>query len=38
MENRAATIGARLDLKSGGDGGGTVVALELPLNDNGGPP
>jgi two-component system, NarL family, sensor histidine kinase UhpB len=36
MENRAATIGARLDLTSGGDGG-TVVALEVPLTDNGGP-
>jgi signal transduction histidine kinase len=37
MENRAATIGARLELTSGGDGG-TVVALEVPLTDNGGPP
>ena len=30
MRERAATIGGRLDV-AGGDGGGTVVALEVPL-------
>ncbi len=35
MENRAATIGARLDLAEA-PGGGTVVDLEMPLTENGG--
>jgi signal transduction histidine kinase len=35
MENRAATIGARLALGSG-ERGGTVVALEVPLDHDGG--
>jgi signal transduction histidine kinase len=36
MQNRAATIGARLDVTSGRDGG-TVVALAVPLTETGGP-
>lgn len=35
MENRAATIGARLNLEDA-PGGGTVVHLEIPLTENGG--
>jgi len=31
MRNRAATIGARLDLQSGPEGHGTVVTLDVPL-------
>jgi signal transduction histidine kinase len=36
MENRAATIGARLAVTSPDDGPGTVVELEIPLDHNGG--
>ncbi len=37
MESRAATVGGRLEL-SPRDGGGTVVALDVPLNGYGGTP
>lgn len=35
MENRAATIGARLDFTTSSDG--TVIELDIPLERNGGP-
>ena len=35
MENRAATIGARLELLRPSDGVGTLIALDVPLNPNG---
>jgi signal transduction histidine kinase len=34
MENRAATIGARLTV-GGRDGAGTVIELDIPLDQNG---
>ena len=36
MESRAATIGGRVALSSGGDGAGTTVFLEVPLDQPGG--
>ena len=35
MQNRAATIGARLELLGSRDGPGTVIHLEVPLQPNG---
>ena len=35
MENRAATIGARLEFLGSQDGLGTVIHLDVPLNPNG---
>lgn len=35
MHNRAATIGARLELLGSRDGPGTVIHLDVPLNPNG---
>jgi len=37
MESRAATIGARLQVGAGPQGTGTVIELEVPINENGGP-
>jgi signal transduction histidine kinase len=36
MESRAATIGGRVELSSSGNGGGTTVLLEVPLDASGG--
>jgi signal transduction histidine kinase len=36
MENRAATIGARLTFTTSSDG--TLIVLDIPLERNGGPP
>jgi len=36
MESRAATIGALLHVGAGPDGRGTVIELEVPINENGG--
>ena len=36
MESRAATIGGRLELGSAGNGAGTTVLLEVPLDQSGG--
>jgi signal transduction histidine kinase len=36
MESRAATIGGRVELSSSGDGGGTSVLLEVPVDSSGG--
>jgi signal transduction histidine kinase len=36
MESRAATIGGRLDISSAGNGDGTSVVLEVPLDHPGG--
>ncbi len=38
MENRAATIGARLDLTAPVRGSGTLIRLDVPLDPNGGTP
>lgn len=38
MESRAATIGALLQVGAGPDGRGTVIDLEVPINENGGSP
>jgi signal transduction histidine kinase len=38
MENRAASIGATLDIDPRPAGRGTVVQLDVPLDHNGGPP
>ncbi len=35
MHNRAATIGARLELLGSGDGPGTAIHLDVPLHQNG---
>ena len=36
MESRAATIGGRVEFASAGDGDGTTVLLEVPLDNPGG--
>jgi signal transduction histidine kinase len=38
MESRAATIGALLQVSAGPDGRGTVIELDVPINENGGSP
>jgi signal transduction histidine kinase len=38
MENRAATIGARLTVSEPDGGTGTTIELDIPLARNGGPP